>query len=135
VLAEALHSDRDDVLLSRVAAEDSNNMGPPMSKLFMRATQLKVPYLTRHTFTSTCRQRQQVSQTPPEKPVNFYRTHGRAFAKAITLAFLTYQITYWSWLTIEAEAEKDEKNREIKSLEQEVRLLDESRKGHKPGAG
>jgi hypothetical protein len=38
-------------------------------------------------------------------------------------------------LTIEAEAEKGEKHREIKSLEQEVRLLDESRKGHKPVTG
>ncbi|KAK5460854.1 hypothetical protein LTS15_002917 [Exophiala xenobiotica] len=71
----------------------------------------------------------------PEKPVNFYKTHGRAFFKAITLAFLTYQIAYWAWLTLETEEIKDQKNREIKSLEREVRLLEENRKGHRPSTG
>jgi hypothetical protein len=53
----------------------------------------------------------------------------------ITLAFLTYQITYWTWLLLETEEIKDQKNREIRSLEQEVRLLDEGQKGHRPNAG
>ncbi|KIW30187.1 uncharacterized protein PV07_05948 [Cladophialophora immunda] len=73
------------------------------------------------------------SSPQPERPVNFYSTHGRAFFKAITLAFLTYQIAYWAWLTVETEYLKDQKNREVKSLEQEVRLLDEGRKAHRPG--
>jgi len=68
----------------------------------------------------------------PEKPINFYKTHGRAFFKAITLAFLTYQIVYWAWLTLETEETMDQKKREIKSLESEVRLLDDSRKSHRP---
>lgn len=71
----------------------------------------------------------------PEKPINFYSTHGRAFFKAITLAFLTYQIAYWAWLTLETEEIKDQKTRQIKSLEQEVRLLDESRKSENPSLG
>ncbi|EXJ65004.1 hypothetical protein A1O7_01343 [Cladophialophora yegresii CBS 114405] len=90
------------------------------------------------TFSSTpLRLRPQTRQGPtqPERPVNFYQVHGRAFAKVVTLSFLTYQITYWTWLLLETEAIRDEKDREIKSLEQEVRLLDEGRKGHKPGAG
>ncbi|OAP62122.1 hypothetical protein AYL99_04325 [Fonsecaea erecta] len=74
------------------------------------------------------------SSSQPERPVNFYTTHGRAFFKAITLAFLTYQIAYWGWLTLETEYLKDQKNREIKSLEQEVRLLDEGRKAHRPSS-
>ncbi|KAJ9602259.1 hypothetical protein H2200_013114 [Cladophialophora chaetospira] len=77
--------------------------------------------------------RTQSSSPQPERPVNFYRTHGRAFAKVVTLAFLTYQISYWAWLTLETEEIKDRKNREIKSLEEEVRLLEEGRKSHKPG--
>lgn len=52
----------------------------------------------------------------------------------MTLAFLTYQIAYWAWLTLETEEIKDQKNREIKTLEQEVRLLDESRKSQKSGS-
>jgi hypothetical protein len=80
-------------------------------------------------------QQQQQPPPPTEQPVNFYRTHGRALFKALTLAFLTYQIAYWAWLTLEAEEIKDQKNHEIRSLEHEVRLLDESRKSHRPGGG
>jgi hypothetical protein len=60
----------------------------------------------------------------------YYRTHGRALFKCLTLAFLTYQIVYWTWLTLETEEIKDKKNREIKGLEGEVRLLDEGRMSH-----
>jgi hypothetical protein len=88
------------------------------------------------TFTSSTPGRAQQtsphSSAEPERPANFYTTYGRAFAKVITLAFLTYQITYWTWLTLETEAIKDEKNREIRSLEHEIRLLDEGRKSHRP---
>ncbi|KIW17792.1 hypothetical protein PV08_04987 [Exophiala spinifera] len=77
---------------------------------------------------------QSSSEGPPEKPINFYGTHGRAFFKAITLAFLTYQIAYWAWLTLETEEIKDQKTREIKSLEQEVRSLDDNRKSQRPGS-
>lgn len=77
---------------------------------------------------------QHPTMTPPEQqPPNFYRTYGRALFKALTLAFFSYQVVYWAWLTLETEEIKDQKNREIKSLEQEVRLLDEGRKGHRPG--
>jgi len=89
------------------------------------------------TLSTTRSFRQAQPQYPseaPEKPLNFYKTHGRAFFKAITLAFLTYQIAYWAWLTLETEEIKDQKNREIKSLEREVRLLEENRKGHRPGS-
>jgi hypothetical protein len=70
----------------------------------------------------------QQSHHAPEQPVNFYRSHGRALFKALTLAFLSYQIVYWAWLTLETEELKDHKDREIKALENEVRLLDESRR-------
>ena len=83
--------------------------------------------------TTAPRAQPQFGSTQPERPVNFYRTHGRAFAKVLTLAFLTYQITYWTWLMLKTEEIRDQKNREIKSLEAEVRLLDEGRKSHKPG--
>ncbi|ERF68086.1 hypothetical protein EPUS_06897 [Endocarpon pusillum Z07020] len=60
----------------------------------------------------------------------YYQTHGRALFKCLTLAFLTYQVVYWTWLTLETEEIKDQKNREIKALEGEFRLLDEGRRSH-----
>ncbi|KIX00271.1 uncharacterized protein Z518_10410 [Rhinocladiella mackenziei CBS 650.93] len=83
--------------------------------------------------TPPLRQPKSASNTSPEQPVNFYKVYGRALFKSLTLAFLSYQIAYWTWLTLETEDIKDQKNREIKSLEREVRLLDESRKAHRPG--
>ncbi|KIW72425.1 hypothetical protein PV04_00620 [Phialophora macrospora] len=106
----------------------------PLTRI--RGSQAQVHHTPLHRFSSTAlRAQTQRSPTQAERPVNFYQVHGRAFAKVITLSFLTYQITYWTWLLLETEAIKDQKNREIKSLEQEVRLLEEGRKGHKPGAG
>jgi hypothetical protein len=102
----------------------------------MRRPQAHVLHTRLRRFSSTAlRAQTQQGPTQPERPVNFYQVHGRAFAKVITLSFLTYQITYWTWLLLETEGIKDQKNREIKSLEQEVRLLEEGKKGHKPGAG
>ncbi len=40
---------------------------------------------------------------------------------------------YWTWLTLETEEIRDQKKREIKGLEGEVRLLDEGRKSHLAG--
>jgi hypothetical protein len=76
------------------------------------------------------------SSAQPQNPHrNFYRTHGRALFKALTLAFFTYQVCYWAWLVLETEEIKDQKTREITSLEGEVRLLDEGRKNHMQGGG
>ena len=86
--------------------------------------------LPTRTFTGTRPLRQRYAA---EKPPSIYQTHGRAIFKAITLAFFSYQVVYWAWLILETEEIKDQKNREIKSLEQEVRLLDEGRKAHRPG--
>jgi hypothetical protein len=72
-------------------------------------------------------------QLPRAGSSNFYKSHGRALFKALTLAFFSYQCFYWTWLTFETEAEKDGKNREIKSLESEIRLLEEGRNSHKIG--
>ena len=87
--------------------------------------------ITSRIFSSSSSHPQQNDyNTPRPQQYNFYRTHGRAFFKSFTLAFLTYQIIYWSWLTIEAEEIRDTKDAEIKSLENEVRLLDEGRQNH-----
>jgi hypothetical protein len=71
---------------------------------------------------------QDYTDEPPR--YNFYRTHGRAFFKSFTLAFLTYQMVHWLWLLFESEQEKDERDAEIRRLQGEVRLLDEGRGSH-----
>jgi hypothetical protein len=43
-----------------------------------------------------------------------------------------HQVCYWAWLVLETEEIKDQKSREIESLEGEVRLLDEGKKSHLP---
>jgi hypothetical protein len=74
-------------------------------------------------------------RSTPNPHTNFYRTHGRALLKALTLAFFTYQVVYWAWLVLETEEIKADKSREIEKLESEVRLLDEERKGAKAAEG
>lgn len=74
----------------------------------------------------------QAHHAPDEQPVNFYRSHGRALFKALTLAFLSYQIVYYVWLTLETEELKEHKDREIQTLETQVRLLDEARRNQPP---
>ncbi|ETN38992.1 uncharacterized protein HMPREF1541_07034 [Cyphellophora europaea CBS 101466] len=71
------------------------------------------------------------SDTPSPPRYNFYRTHGRAFFKSFTLAFLTMQLVQWAWLVAETEEEKDARNAEIRKLEGEVRLLGEGRGSHR----
>ena len=62
----------------------------------------------------------------------YYQTHGRALFKCLTLAFLTYQTVYWSWLKLDAEEKKHFKELEIRSLENEVRdALGRKGKGEK----
>ncbi|KAK5092458.1 hypothetical protein LTR70_005419 [Exophiala xenobiotica] len=66
----------------------------------------------------------------PSPSTNFYKSHSRALFKNLTMAFLSYQIFYWAWLTFETEAMKDEKGAEIRALEGEVRLLGSGRGTH-----
>ena len=81
------------------------------------------------------------SSSSPPKPlprqgsphITFYKVYGRALLKALTLAFLSYQVVYWAWLTLETEELKDQKNVEVRTLENEVRLMETGRNGHLGG--
>ena len=95
-----------------------------------RSTFLRKARLPARPFTTTFSRRQDAPEPPR---YNFYRTHGRAFFKAFTLAFLTMQLVHWAWLVVETEEENDTRAAEIKALESEVRLLDEGRRTHRPG--
>ena len=99
----------------RLPAPRTNFSLPSSTKLFTTTS----PALTSELYSS---------RSNPHRA--YYQTHGRALFKCLTLAFLTYQVMYWTWLTLETEEIKDRKNREIKGLEGEVRLLDEGRRSH-----
>jgi hypothetical protein len=96
------------------------------------ASPLKIYAAARPFHTSRALRQSPAGHEIEDRPVNFYRSHGRALFKALTLAFFSYQIVYWSWLTLETEELKAHRDQEIKSLETQVRLLDESRKGQPP---
>jgi hypothetical protein len=91
-------------------------------------------------FSTTFTRRASTDVRPPpssssENPHRaYYQTHGRAFLKCFALAFLTYQLVYWVWLFIESEDTKDRKQREIKGLEMEVKMLQGGRGSHSPRA-
>jgi len=108
-------------------------------------TSTRLTFRTAQRTFSTTRLRQQEQYPsnqqqyshPASKPAkssnpstNFYKSHSRALFKSLTMAFLSYQIFYWAWLTFETEAMKDEKGAEIKALEGEVRLLGSGRGTH-----
>ena len=39
----------------------------------------------------------------------FYKDFGRPIAKVFLMAFFTYQVTYWTWVKMEKEEAKAEK--------------------------
>lgn len=86
------------------------------------------PFQRSFTSTNTNLQTKPASQPSPHG--NFYRSHGRALFKSLTLAFFSYQVFYWAWITLEAETTKDEKRKIITGLEEEVRLLASGKGSH-----
>jgi hypothetical protein len=131
-------------LLARITARTSSRPTLPRQPLSLsRALSTTPPRPDEHNLSSPSRPQQTSPPTPATHPTyfaapkpdyssrNFYRTHGRALFKTLTLAFFTYQVLYWAWLTLETEEIKHGKNEEIGRLESEVRVLVERRKGEK----
>lgn len=106
----------------------SSSYRPPLFPSFLSSPSSIKPFTTTSpAFTSHLYS----SHSNPHRA--YYQTHGRALFKCLTLAFLTYQVVYWTWLTLETEEIKDRKNREIRGLEGEVGLLNEGRRSHLAG--
>ena len=40
----------------------------------------------------------------------FYKTFTRPIAKVLLLAVFTYQVVYWSWMKLEADEVREERN-------------------------
>ncbi|EAL85197.1 uncharacterized protein AFUA_8G04280 [Aspergillus fumigatus Af293] len=52
-----------------------------------------------------------------------YKTFASPFAKVFLGAIFTYQVIYWTWLKLEMDESKLEKNQEVAALEKKAREL------------
>ncbi|KAJ5246999.1 hypothetical protein N7468_001982 [Penicillium chermesinum] len=78
------------------------------------------------------------SSTPklssPEQPSKYregmatYRSFAGPFSKVFLGAVLTYQVIYWTWMKLETDEEKLEKNTEVAALEKQARELAATKK-------
>ncbi|OJJ46285.1 hypothetical protein ASPZODRAFT_67490 [Penicilliopsis zonata CBS 506.65] len=55
--------------------------------------------------------------------MNGYKPFVRPFAKVFLGAIFTYQVIYWTWLKLEMDESKVEKNKEVEILEAKAREL------------
>lgn len=110
---------------SFIIINQNHSLRPPASRTLLS------PRSSSRSFTTTPPSRTSELYSSRSNPHRaYYQTHGRALFKCLTLAFLTYQIVYWTWLTLETEEIKEGKNREVKGLEGELRLLEERGRSH-----
>jgi hypothetical protein len=57
-----------------------------------------------------------------------YKTFASPFAKVFLGAIFTYQVIYWTWLKLEMDESKFEKNQEVATLEKNARELTNAQK-------
>ncbi|KAJ5457632.1 hypothetical protein N7475_009020 [Penicillium sp. IBT 31633x] len=84
--------------------------------------------ISRRTFTST--QATFNSQKPSayKEGMNQYRTFAGPFAKVFLGGVFVYQVLYWTWLKLEMDETKVEKNEQVAVLEKQAREITASQK-------
>ncbi|KAF3398247.1 hypothetical protein F1880_005636 [Penicillium rolfsii] len=92
------------------------------------ATRSSSPILSaipRRFFTSTPAQLNSAQAQPSSyrQGMSNYKTFMGAFGKVFLGAVLTYQIIYWTWLKLETDESRLEKNEEMAALEKKARDL------------
>ena len=60
----------------------------------------------------------------------FYKIFSLPVVKGFLVALLTYQITYFAWLSLEGAETKREKREELNSLQGQLKQLLEAKKGN-----
>ncbi|UNI19124.1 hypothetical protein JDV02_005339 [Purpureocillium takamizusanense] len=65
----------------------------------------------------------------PSATSQFYKTFTRPIAKVLLLAVFTYQVVYWSWMKLEADEVREERDATIAELEATVGAYDKKKKG------
>ncbi|KAM0411730.1 hypothetical protein ACHAPD_009947 [Fusarium lateritium] len=61
----------------------------------------------------------------------FYRTFTRPIAKTLLIAVFTYQLTYWSWVKLETDEVRAERDATIEKLETTIKEYDAATKAKK----
>ncbi|KAM5342697.1 hypothetical protein ACJ41O_013663 [Fusarium nematophilum] len=89
------------------------------------ATALKSVYAqasmaSRRTFAS--------KTTPPSVTSQFYRSFTRPIAKTLLLAVFSYQLAYWTWVKLETDEVRAERDATIAKLEETVKEYDAATK-------
>ncbi|KAK1139110.1 hypothetical protein N8T08_001296 [Aspergillus melleus] len=83
---------------------------------------------TRRSFT-TSRTRLNASNEPSsfKEGLSRYKFFVGPFSKVFLGAIFTYQVIYWTWLKLEMDESKVEKNQEVAELEKKARELTSSK--------
>ncbi|KAJ5092192.1 hypothetical protein NUU61_007062 [Penicillium alfredii] len=77
----------------------------------------------RRSFTSTRTALNSSQSSAYKDGLSAYRTFLGPFAKVFLGAVFTYQVIYWTWLKLEMDESKLEKNEEVAVLEKQAREI------------
>ncbi|KAI9934427.1 hypothetical protein ASPWEDRAFT_117655 [Aspergillus wentii DTO 134E9] len=102
--------------------------------MFSRAVPRVSPsslFAGRRTLTTTRPRFNSPSSTQPnhyKEGLARYKTFSSPFAKVFLGAIFTYQVIYWTWLKLEMDETKYEKNQQVAALEKKAREVTASQK-------
>ncbi|KAL5365821.1 hypothetical protein BJX96DRAFT_180186 [Aspergillus floccosus] len=96
----------------------------PFSARFLSAT----PSSSRSFASSHARLNSAKESSSFKEGMGRYKLFASPFAKVFLGAIFTYQVIYWTWLKLEMDESKFEKNQEVASLEKEARALTAAKK-------
>jgi hypothetical protein len=71
------------------------------------------------------------NKTQPSPTSQFYRTFTRPIAKTLLIAVFTYQLAYWSWVKLETDEIRAERDATIETLETTIKEYDAATKAKK----
>ncbi|KAG2415711.1 hypothetical protein HFD88_006902 [Aspergillus terreus] len=99
----------------------------PATRLFSARSLSALPFGSRSFASSHARLNAKESSSFKEG-MGRYKLFASPFAKVFLGAIFTYQVIYWTWLKLEMDESKFEKNQEVASLEKEARALTATKK-------
>ncbi|EKJ70386.1 hypothetical protein NXS19_012578 [Fusarium pseudograminearum] len=75
--------------------------------------------------------RMYASKSQPSPTSQFYRTFTRPIAKTLLIAVFSYQLAYWSWVKLETDEIRAERDATIEKLETTIKEYDAETKAKK----
>ncbi|KAH7266736.1 uncharacterized protein BKA55DRAFT_684020 [Fusarium redolens] len=93
-------------------------------------TRLRPMIAPRNLYTRGAARRTYSNKAP--SPVSqFYRTFTRPVAKTLLIAVFTYQLAYWTWVKLETDEIRAEREATIEKLETTIKDYDAATKANK----